>query len=57
MQAFGRLDIFVGNAGIFDSFQRLADFPQERLSQAFDELFAVNVKGYILGAKSGPAPS
>ena len=49
---FGRLDVFVGNAGVFDNFLSLADFPEERLSQAFDEMFAVNVKGYLLGAKA-----
>ena len=52
VRAFGRLDIFVGNAGIFDSFVYLADFPQEKLSEAFDELFGVNVKGLIMGAKA-----
>ena len=50
--AFGRLDIFVGNAGVFDVYAPLAEFPEERLSQAFDELFAVNVKGCVFGAKA-----
>jgi NAD(P)-dependent dehydrogenase (short-subunit alcohol dehydrogenase family) len=52
VSAFGHLDIFVGNAGIFDGFRPLADFPEEKLGAAFDELFGVNVKGYILGAKA-----
>jgi NAD(P)-dependent dehydrogenase (short-subunit alcohol dehydrogenase family) len=52
VEAFGRLDVFVGNAGVFDNFLPLAEFPDDRLSQAFDELFAVNVKGYLLGAKA-----
>jgi NAD(P)-dependent dehydrogenase (short-subunit alcohol dehydrogenase family) len=52
VSAFGHLDIFVGNAGIFDGFIPLADFPEERLAEAFDELFGVNVKGDILGAKA-----
>ena len=51
VKAFGRLDVFVGNAGVFDNFLPLAEFPEERLSSAFDEMFAVNVKGYLLGAK------
>jgi 2,3-dihydroxy-2,3-dihydrophenylpropionate dehydrogenase len=51
-RAFGQLDIFVGNAGIFDNFLPLPDFPADRLGKAFDELFAVNVKGYVLGAKA-----
>jgi NAD(P)-dependent dehydrogenase (short-subunit alcohol dehydrogenase family) len=50
--AFGRLDIFVGNAGVFDVYATLAEFPEERLSAAFDELFGVNVKGCIFGAKA-----
>lgn len=50
--AFGKLDVFVGNAGIFDSRQRLDDFPEEQLVEAFDELFGVNVKGCFLGAKA-----
>jgi NAD(P)-dependent dehydrogenase (short-subunit alcohol dehydrogenase family) len=50
--AFGRLDVFVGNAGVFDKFATLADFPEEQLSAAFDELFAVNVKGVLFGAKA-----
>jgi NAD(P)-dependent dehydrogenase (short-subunit alcohol dehydrogenase family) len=52
VRAFGRLDTFVGNAGVFDNFLPFGDFPEERLSEAFDELFAVNVKGYLLGAKA-----
>jgi len=50
--AFGRLDVFVGNAGIFDGFVPLIDIAEEKLSEACDELFAVNVKGCILGAKA-----
>ena len=50
--AFGRLDIFVGNAGVFDVYAPLAEFAEEKLSQAFDELFAVNVKGCVFGAKA-----
>src|ERR1700758_2093371 len=30
--AFGRLGIFVGNAGVFDNFLSLADFPEENLA-------------------------
>src|SRR5271154_5185689 len=52
VDAFGRLDIFVGNAGVFDVYAPLAEFPDEKLSAAFDELFAVNVKGCVFGAKA-----
>ena len=52
VRAFGRLDIFVGNAGIFDVYAKLADFDDEKLARAYDELFGVNVKGVIFGAKA-----
>jgi len=50
--AFGRLDVFVGNAGVVDNFLSLSDFPEQNLSAAYDELFGVNVKGCVLGAKA-----
>ncbi len=52
VRAFGKLDIFVSNAGVFDSMARLEDFPEEKLGDAFDELFGINVKGCLLGAKA-----
>src|SRR6266699_2836907 len=52
VRAFGQLDIFVGNAGVFDSFLRFDDLPEDTLSAAFDEQFGVNVKGCLLGAKA-----
>src|SRR5580693_9471869 len=52
VRRFGRLDCFVGNAGIWDFNMSLVDLPEDRIGQAFDELFAVNVKGYLLGAKA-----
>jgi NAD(P)-dependent dehydrogenase (short-subunit alcohol dehydrogenase family) len=52
VKAFGRLDVFVGNAGVFDNFLPFAEFSDEQLATAFDEMFAVNVKGYLLGAKA-----
>src|SRR6185295_15662463 len=52
VRAFGRLDVFVGNAGIFDVYAKLAEFDEAKLGQAFDELFGVNVKGCLFGAKA-----
>jgi NAD(P)-dependent dehydrogenase (short-subunit alcohol dehydrogenase family) len=52
VRAFGRLDIFVANAGIFDVYEKLADFDDDKLAQAYDELFGVNVKGVVFGAKA-----
>jgi NAD(P)-dependent dehydrogenase (short-subunit alcohol dehydrogenase family) len=52
VDAFGKLDVFIGNAGVFDGSVALDKLPDEQLSQAFDEVFHVNVKGYLLGAKA-----
>ena len=52
VKSFGLLDIFVGNAGVSDRFTALPDYPEEKLDEAFHELFSVNVKGYVLGAKA-----
>jgi len=50
VERFGRLDVFVGNAGIFDGYPRFRDLPPETLESAFHEVFSVNVKGCLLGA-------
>src|SRR5216684_3890130 len=52
VRAFGGLDVFVGNAGIFDVYASFAELAPDKLGQAYDELFAVNVKGCIYGAKA-----
>lgn len=52
IKRFGRLDCFVGNAGIWDFSTPLVDLTDDRIASAFDELFGVNVKGYLLGAKA-----
>lgn len=52
VSTFGQLDVFVGNAGIFDVYARLADLAEEELIRAYDELFGVNVRGCIFGAKA-----
>jgi NAD(P)-dependent dehydrogenase (short-subunit alcohol dehydrogenase family) len=48
----GKLDVFVGNAGLWDYSTSLLALPGEAISDAFDELFSLNVKGYLLGAKA-----
>lgn len=50
--AFGGLDVFIGNAGVWDFSRSLLDSTPEDLAKGFDELFAVNVKGYLLGARA-----
>jgi NAD(P)-dependent dehydrogenase (short-subunit alcohol dehydrogenase family) len=49
---FGKLDCFIGNAGIWDFSLPLVKLPDDKISAAFDELFSINVKGYVLGAKA-----
>ncbi|MDK0524233.1 SDR family NAD(P)-dependent oxidoreductase [Streptomyces sp. ML-6] len=49
---FGGLDTFVANAGLWDFGRSLTGTPVEELSRGFDELFAINVKGYLLGARA-----
>jgi len=49
---FGRLDTFIANAGVFDNFQAFRETTAADLPIAFDELFAVNVKAALLGAKA-----
>jgi NAD(P)-dependent dehydrogenase (short-subunit alcohol dehydrogenase family) len=49
---FGGLDVFIGNAGIWDFSRALLDSTPEHLVAGFDELFSVNVKGYVLGARA-----
>jgi NAD(P)-dependent dehydrogenase (short-subunit alcohol dehydrogenase family) len=50
--AFGRLDTFVGNVGIWDYLVSVEALPDESIEAIFDDIFAVNVKGYVLGAKA-----
>ena len=49
---FGKLDCFIGNAAVWDHAAGLMDLSAEQLASGFDELFAINVKGYLLGAKA-----
>ncbi len=52
LTTYGRLDCFIGNAGIWDHNASLMDTPAEALENSFHELFNVNVLGYLLGAKA-----
>lgn len=52
VERFGKLDAFIGNAGVFDYGLALADIPERRLDAAFDEVFATNVKGYLFGVRA-----
>lgn len=52
VERFGKLDCAIGNAGIWDYSVTLDDMPEEQIDGAFDELFGVNVKGYLMLAKA-----
>jgi cis-2,3-dihydrobiphenyl-2,3-diol dehydrogenase len=49
-ERFGKLDAYVGNAGIFDGFRGLEALQEASLGPLFQEVFDVNVKGYLYGA-------
>ncbi|WP_338743889.1 3-(cis-5,6-dihydroxycyclohexa-1,3-dien-1-yl)propanoate dehydrogenase [Pseudomonas sp. KK18] len=51
LEAFGKLDTFVGNAAVFDYFTRLERIAPESFEESFQKLFAINVQGYLLGAR------
>jgi 2,3-dihydroxy-2,3-dihydrophenylpropionate dehydrogenase len=50
--AFGKLDVYIANAAIWDGNVTLLDLPPDRIDAAFDEVYGVNVKGALLGAKA-----
>jgi len=52
LEKFGRLDVFIGNAALWDYSTALLDIDPAALGPAFDELFGVNVKGYLFGARA-----
>lgn len=56
LERFGRLDTAIGNAGIWDYSVPLVDVPPDKLTAAFDEVFQINVLGYLLLAKAALRP-
>jgi len=49
---FGKLDTLIANAGIWDYQRQLTRLSAHELGATFDELFAINVKGYFLAAEA-----
>lgn len=49
---FGKIDTLIPNAGIWDYNMSLVDLPEDRIDAAFDEVFHINVKGYIHAVKA-----
>lgn len=52
VERFGKLDTLVANAGLWDFQRQLTRLTAQELGDTFDELFAVNVKGYFLAAEA-----
>ncbi|TDD92232.1 3-(cis-5,6-dihydroxycyclohexa-1,3-dien-1-yl)propanoate dehydrogenase [Actinomadura rubrisoli] len=52
VNAFGRLDSFIGNAGLWDGNTALVGLPDEEFEDTFRSVFDLNVKAYIAGAKA-----
>ncbi|QKT13411.1 3-(cis-5,6-dihydroxycyclohexa-1,3-dien-1-yl)propanoate dehydrogenase [Rhodococcus sp. W8901] len=49
---FGGLDVLVNCVGIFDFYRKLESIDADMLDQAFDEMFAVNVKSHLHSVKA-----
>lgn len=49
---FGKLDVFIGNAGIYDFSEKFLKQEPQYLIDQFQKIMNVNVLGYILGAKA-----
>ncbi|ALG86135.1 3-(cis-5,6-dihydroxycyclohexa-1,3-dien-1-yl)propanoate dehydrogenase [Gordonia phthalatica] len=52
VDAFGGLDLLVNCVGIFDYYRGLSELDSEVLDEAFDEIFAVNVKSQLHSVKA-----
>ncbi|OTG94332.1 3-phenylpropionate-dihydrodiol/cinnamic acid-dihydrodiol dehydrogenase [Acinetobacter sp. ANC 3832] len=52
VERFGKLDCFIGNAGIWDHYADIVNMSGEQLEKAFDEIMGINTKSLILGAKA-----
>jgi NAD(P)-dependent dehydrogenase (short-subunit alcohol dehydrogenase family) len=50
VQAFGGLDVFVANAGLWDFHKRLEKQTPDGLKAGFEEIFGVNLLGALYGA-------
>jgi NAD(P)-dependent dehydrogenase (short-subunit alcohol dehydrogenase family) len=50
LERFGRLDILVANAGVFDFRRPLRSYTGTTLAATMDELFAINLRGYLFAA-------
>jgi NAD(P)-dependent dehydrogenase (short-subunit alcohol dehydrogenase family) len=51
VEAFGKLDVFVANAGLWDAFRDVVTIPTEDLERIYEKVFDVNVKAAIIGSR------
>lgn len=56
VDAFGGLDAYVANAGLWDFHKRLEKQSPEQIRTGFDEIFGVNLLGALFGAKAALGP-
>ena len=56
LERFSRLDVTVGNAGVFDFRKGLDALGPAELTAAFDEIFAINLRGYLFAAHAAREP-
>lgn len=56
VRTHGRLDVFVGNAGVHDGGVCLGDRPAAELAVLARHVLDVNVVGYLLGARAAAEP-
>ncbi|MCL6547768.1 MAG: SDR family NAD(P)-dependent oxidoreductase [Alicyclobacillus sp.] len=56
LDAYGKLDALVVNAGIFDGFVRLERLTGEVMAEAFEDIFSVNVLGTLLSVRAALEP-
>lgn len=52
VEKFGKLDVFIANAGVFDGFAKFSEVTPDALSDAYDYLLNINVKGSFFGVKA-----
>jgi phthalate 3,4-cis-dihydrodiol dehydrogenase len=52
VDVFGGLDTLVNCVGIFDFYRGVQDIPVERIDEAFDEMFRINVLSHIHSVKA-----
>lgn len=53
VERFGKLDTLIPNAGIWDFNRSLSRLNGQELAEMYEELFSINVKGYLMTVEAG----